>query len=63
MLEVNWFGDVDLSQHAMRKGFLDSGFRNLLKERDLERFLKEPAKSSYRSPTGRLGWRASHWPY
>jgi hypothetical protein len=63
MLEANWFGDVDLPQQSMRKGFLDAAFRELLKARDLERFLDGPARPAFRSRTGRLGWRGSHWPY
>ena len=63
MLEANWFGDVDLPQQSMRKGFMDAAFRELLKERDLERFLTGAARPTYRNHIGRLGWRGSHWPY
>lgn len=35
ILEVNAFGDIDTSQHAARKGFLDEHFLSLLKARNL----------------------------
>jgi hypothetical protein len=39
ILEVNKCGDLDLSQHAYRTGFLDKEFLQLMRERDLERLL------------------------
>lgn len=63
MLEANWFGDVDLPQQSMRRGFMDAGFRALLRERNLERFLSGRNRPTYRNHIGRLGWRGSHWPY
>ena len=40
LLEVNWFGDVDISQHSYGRGFLEDEFLDLLRERNLEPLLK-----------------------
>ena len=62
ILEVNAFGDIDLSQHAYRRGFHDEEFLSLLRERRLEALLKGPANRRARSPTNnRLGARKHHW--
>jgi hypothetical protein len=62
ILEVNAFGDMDLSQHAHRRGFLDPGFVALLRERGLEELLVLPPKNHLRSPkNNRMGARRHHW--
>lgn len=62
ILEVNHFGDIDLSQHAYRKGFLDEAFVGLMRSRQLEALLYGSAeKRSRSSQNNRLGRRAHHW--
>lgn len=62
VLEVNAFGDIDLSQHAYRTSFLDENFIDLLRHRGLEHLLFAPAKSHMRSSRNhRLGIRKHHW--
>ncbi len=62
ILEVNAFGDIDLSQHASRTGFLDSQFISLMRERGLEKLLYSGPGRSKRSPHNhRLGVRKHHW--
>jgi hypothetical protein len=62
ILEVNAFGDIDLSQHAYRRGFLDAELLSLLRERGLEALLDAPAKRRTRSPkNNRFGARKHHW--
>jgi hypothetical protein len=61
ILEVNAFGDIDLSQHAYRRGFLDAELLSLLRERGLEALLEGPAKRRARSPkNNRFGARKHH---
>jgi len=62
ILEANAFGDIDLSQHAHRRGFLDKQFVHLMKSRGLDNLLagnrglhKKSAKN------GRVGLRSHHW--
>ncbi len=62
-IEVNWFGDVELPQYSGRHGFLDQKFLSLMKSRNLDKYLKGRARPCHMNPTGRLGWRGSHWPY
>lgn len=62
ILEVNFFGDIDLAQHANRKGFLDEGFMSFLKVRGLSHLLfhrNKPAQLSNKN--NRLGSRKHHW--
>jgi hypothetical protein len=62
ILEVNAFGDIDLSQHAYRRGFLDSELLALLRERGLDALLARPAHRRSRSAqNNRLGTRKHHW--
>lgn len=64
ILEVNAFGDIDLSQHAYRRGFLDSELVELLAQRGLSGLLEGPAGATQRAPAnGRLGRRKAHWPW
>lgn len=64
IMEVNAFGDIDLSQHACRRGFLDDEFRALLAERGLLPLLRPGAAGLHRSPRNhRLGRRKHHWPW
>jgi hypothetical protein len=63
LLEVNAFGDVDLSQHASRRGFMDAELLALMRSRGLDHYVREPVRASFRCATGRRGWRNSHWPY
>ncbi len=71
ILEVNWFGDVDLPQLAHGRGFLDDELLDLVRERNLEavlrggyaRFRKERYRRSWVCANGRLGRRKAHWSY
>jgi len=64
VLEVNFFGDIDLSQHAYRVGFLDETFLSLMRERHLDHLLSTGPRRSARSPVNhRLGIRQHHWPW
>lgn len=64
ILEVNSFGDIDLSQHAYRRGFIDSEFVELLAQRGLASLLDGPARRTQRAAgNGRLGRRKAHWPW
>ena len=62
ILEVNYFGDIDLSQHAHRQGFLDDHFMALLRGRGLDGLLQGNSELSNRSAKNeRLGRRKHHW--
>jgi hypothetical protein len=62
VLEINQLGDIDLSQHAYRQGFIDDAFVALMRERQLDGLLQGSSeKSSRSSKTGRLGRRTHHW--
>ncbi len=62
ILEVNFFGDIDLSQHASRRGFLDPHFLGLMRDRGLEGLLSSAPRRWMRSKrNGRLGRRKHHW--
>jgi len=64
ILEVNFFGDLDLPQHASRRGFLGSVMQGLLRERDLDALLAGPTRPAQRiAHNGRLGARKAHWPW
>ena len=64
ILEVNGFGDIDLSQHAYRQGFFDDRLMALLRERRLDALMSSPANLSSRSDKNhRLGARKHHWPW
>jgi hypothetical protein len=63
VLEVNWFGDVDLSQHPYGRGFLEGEVVDLLRERNLEPLLRGRYARSRWQTNGRYGRRKAHWPY
>jgi Sugar-transfer associated ATP-grasp len=64
ILEVNYFGDIDLSQHAHRQGFLDERFMALLRGRSLDGLLRGSSEQRNRSTKNeRLGRRKHHWPW
>jgi hypothetical protein len=64
ILEVNYFGDIDLSQHAHRQGFLDEPFMAQLRARGLDGLLRGGSEQSNRSTKNeRLGRRKHHWPW
>jgi Sugar-transfer associated ATP-grasp len=62
ILEVNAFGDIDLSQHAYRQSFLDKEFLSLMGELGLERLIYLPPRNRKKSLTNhRMGIRRHHW--
>ncbi len=62
ILEVNFFGDLDLSQHAHRQGFLDEQFLTLLRGRGLEGLVHGGAENQRHDPKHqRQGRRKQHW--
>ncbi len=62
ILEANAFGDIDLSQHAYRKGFLDQEFLSHLRELGLEHLLYAKARRGVQSAkNNRMGSRKHHW--
>jgi hypothetical protein len=63
LLEINWFGDVDLSQHCYGRGFLEDELLDLLRERNLEPLLRGRYARSRACANGRFGRRKAHWPY
>ena len=62
LLEVNLGGDVDLSQHVHRRGFLDRDYQRHLEELGVAHLLRGPSLK-WRSYHGgaRRGRRAQHW--
>jgi hypothetical protein len=62
ILEVNYFGDIDLPQRAYKNGFMDEPFLSLMRDRGLDHLLFGTSGSKQRSPkTGRFGRRKHHW--
>jgi hypothetical protein len=62
ILEINTFGDVNLSQHATRTGFVDKAFVALLREQGLDDLLDARPRPAQRSPVNhRIGARKHHW--
>lgn len=61
ILEVNFFGDMDLSQHAYRRGFLDADFMRLLKACGLEDCLTRTRRGLSALGQARRGDR--YWPW
>ncbi len=62
ILEVNAFGDIDLSQHAYRSSFFDEKFVSCLHERGLDHLLYSPPRNHMRSPrNNRMGIKKHHW--
>lgn len=63
-LEVNFFGDIDLPQHASRRGLLGPVMNGLLRERGLDALLAGRARPGTRNAhNGRMGARKAHWPW
>ncbi|WP_374437331.1 sugar-transfer associated ATP-grasp domain-containing protein [Inhella sp.] len=62
ILEVNTFGDVDLSQHAYRRSFFDEEFMSCLQSRHLGDFLFSQAdQHKVSKANNRKGARRRHW--
>lgn len=62
ILEVNAFGDIDLSQHAYRKSFFDEDFLSCLKDRGLDQLLHSSRGKGQRSKkNNRVGVKRHHW--
>lgn len=62
ILEVNFMGDIDLPQHAHRRGFLDDEFLGLMRDRGLAGLLNGPTLARQQSSrNGRFGRRHHHW--
>lgn len=62
ILEINYFGDLDLPQHASRVGFLDDRFMGFMRSRGLDQLLTGNGHSAKKSNVnGRLGLRKDHW--
>lgn len=61
LLEVNSFGDVDLSQHSHRRGFADGEFLGLMRELGLHHLMYGGSRNWERSRNGRFGRRRAHW--
>ncbi len=61
VIEINTFGDLPISQHAYREGFLSSQFQALMKERGLWKLIKTIKPRTKNKNTGRIGARRSHW--
>ena len=62
ILEINFFGDIDLPQRAYGRGFMDETFLSLMRDRGLDRLLSGPSRSRQQSEkTGRFGRRKHHW--
>jgi hypothetical protein len=62
ILEVNAFGDIDLSQHAYRSSFFDHQFLLFLEERGLIDLLDQRSgKNTRSSRNNRVGVRRHHW--
>lgn len=62
-LEINMFGDADLPQHSMRKGFMDGQLFRLMRERGMEGYMAVAEDPGHVTPTGRRGKRREHWNY
>ncbi len=62
ILEINFFGDIDLSQRAYHRGFIDEEFVALMRDRGLDHLLFGTSGPRQRSSkNGRLGRRKHHW--
>lgn len=62
ILEINFFGDIDLPQRAYGRGFMDDFFLSLMRGRGLNHLLFEASGNRHRSKkTGRIGQRKHHW--
>lgn len=64
ILEVNSGGDIDLPQHAGRRGFIDDELMTLLAGRGLAALVDGPERAGERAPSNdRVGRRKHHWPW
>lgn len=62
ILEVNAFGDIDLSQHAYRSSFFDEDFMSCLQSRRLDALLFAAAgRHKVSKANNRKGVRRHHW--
>jgi len=62
ILEVNAFGDIDLSQHAYRSSFFDEDFIACLRDRGLAELLDKSSGKGTRSKlNNRVGVQKHHW--
>jgi hypothetical protein len=62
IVEINAFGDMDLSQHAYRTSFMDESFMSLMKARQLQDLItSDPAPSQKSKSNNRMGIRRHHW--
>ena len=62
ILEVNYFGDIDLPQRAYNLGFMDEAFMSLMRSRKLDQLLYGGSGDKQRSEkNGRFGRRKHHW--
>lgn len=62
LLELNGVGDIDLSQHSHRRGFLDPEFTTLLDKLGLAHLISGPAgPCRLNHSNGRRGRRREHW--
>jgi len=62
ILEINFFGDIDLPQRAYHLGFMDEVFLSLMRERGLDALLSGSPDHRQRSrATGRMGRLKHHW--
>lgn len=62
IVEINSFGDMDLSQHAYRTSFADDPFVALMKARQLDGLITaSPASGKKIQANSRIGIRRHHW--
>jgi hypothetical protein len=62
ILEVNYFGDIDLSQYAYRRGFLDDDFLGFMHSCGLDKLLHDSARRWQRAKKNTsFGRRKHHW--
>jgi hypothetical protein len=63
LIEVNWFGNPDISQLSYGRGFLEGEALELLRERNLEPLLRGRYARGRRNSNARFGRRKAHWSY
>jgi len=64
ILEVNFFGDIDLFQHSHRIGFLNERLFHLMSDRGIgciDKLLRNGADRKVSKTNGRIGIRKHHW--